>query len=195
MRIGVDFDDVLYPYHTYLKKRIKRRWGIELGATRITTFYYELLPPFKARGITREDVWREVQAAWWEAEDHRDAALLDAAAAPILRALGRRHEIVLISARVERALPHIEAFLDRHKIRPQEILLGREHKAGFDVLVDDFPRHAEQNAEAGGYSILYTIDENSTYDESRHPRILRAHSWQDVRHYIELIEGRRKARA
>jgi hypothetical protein len=191
MRIGVDFDDVLYPYHHYLKRRVARRWGVDLAGPKITTFYYELLPALQARGATRDELWHEVQSAWWEAEDHQEAALLDPDAAPILRELGTRHEVVLISARVARALPHIEAFLDRHDIRPASVLLGKEDKSGFDVLVDDFPKHAEQNAEAGGYSILYTIDENSTYDETRRPRILRAHGWRDVAILIRLIEAKR----
>lgn len=191
MRLGVDFDDVLYPYHHYLKRRLERRFGIDLTHRRVTTFYYENLPEFRARGISRSDVWEEVQATWREAASHDEAALLDVEAVPVLRELGARHRISVVSARTGDARAHVDRFLARHGLRPHEVLLGREQKHGFDVLVDDFPKHALENVESGGYSVLYTIDENSTFDESRHPRIRRVHSWREVRDVVEDIERRR----
>lgn len=191
MRIGVDFDDVLYPYHHFLKERLKRKYGVDLTRDRITTFYYEFHPGLRARGVTREELWKDVQATWLEAEDHADAALLDSDAPRILKDLNVRHQIVIITARTRSALPYMQSFLERHKIEPDEILVGKEDKRGFDVLIDDFPKHAEQNVEAGGHSILYTIDENSTYDESRHPRIFRVHSWKEIADVVRHLEKRR----
>jgi uncharacterized HAD superfamily protein len=195
MRIGVDFDDVLYPYHHYLKRRILKRWNIDLSRERITTFYYEHHPALADRGISREKVWAEVQAAWTDADDHAEAALLDPDAPKVLRELQERHEVVLISARSTNALPFLQSFLERHELRPDEIQLGHEEKRGFDVLIDDFPRHAEENAVSGGHSILYTIDENSNYDESRHPRIHRVHSWREVPNIVRRVGARGKRRA
>lgn len=195
MNIAVDFDDVLYPYHAFLKRRLQLRFGIDLTSTRVTTFYYELLPAFRARGIAREDVWKEVRDAWSESESHDTASLMDAHAVPALARLGRRHKIIIATARHRSARPHVEAFLRRHKIKPDQILLDRHEKSGFDVLVDDFPVHAIENALAGGHSILYTIDENSTFDESRHPRIHRVHSWAEVEATIHRIEQERTGRA
>lgn len=192
MRIGVDFDDVLYPYHHYLKRRIAKHLGVDLTKRRITTFYYDLLPEIQRLGITREQIWDQVQATWLEAPDHDEAPLLDAEAAPILRSLGRSHEVVVVTARSHNARSFVQRFLARHGIAPRKILLGREEKNGFDVLVDDFPRHALENAEAGGHSILYTIDENSTFDESRHPRIVRVHSWGEVRDAVQRIGIQRR---
>lgn len=191
MRIGVDFDDVLYPYHHFLKERLKRKYGVDLTRNRMTTFYYEFHPLLGAQGVTREQLWKDVQATWIEAEDHADAALLDPDAPRILKNLTARHQIVIITARTRSALPYMQAFLERHKIEPNQILMGKEDKRGFDVLIDDFPQHAEQNVESGGYSILYTIDENSTYDESRHPRIFRVHSWKEIDAVVRRLEKRR----
>lgn len=190
MRIGVDFDDVLYPYHHYLRRRILRKWGVDLSGDRITTFYYELHPKLARRGVTRPQLWREVRNAWLETDSHQEAALLDPHAARVLKDLKRRHTVVLISARHDEALPQLEIFLRRHKIEPHSILLSQHDKRGFDVLIDDFPQHAEQNAESGGWSLLYHSDENSNYDESRHPRILRVHDWSDVEASIRRIEAR-----
>jgi 5'(3')-deoxyribonucleotidase len=187
MHIGVDFDDVLYPYHDYLKRRLLRKHGVDLRDARVTTFYYEDHPLVRAKGLDRSAVWEEVQAAWHDAEDHRKAALLDPAAPAILNRLKKRHTVTLVSARSTDALPTLNMFLARHKIRPHAVQLGHAEKRGFDVLIDDFPRHAEENAEAGGYSILYTIDENSNYDDSRHPRIHRVHSWKEVEDVIKRL--------
>ena len=191
MRIGVDFDDVLYPYHRFLKQRILRKWNIDLSRQRVTTFYYEHHPALAARGITREQLWSEIQGAWLVADDHARAALLDPDAPAVILELQKRHKVILISARSTNALPFLETFLERHAIRPDEIQLGHLEKKGFDVLVDDFPRHAEENAMSGGHSILYTSDENSNFDESRHPRIHRVHSWREVADVIHRLETRR----
>lgn len=191
MNIGVDFDDVLYPYHEHLKRRIQNRWGVDLSRQRITTFYYEDLPSLRAQGATREQVWEEVRATWKEVESHDAAPLLDAHAPGVLAGLARKHRITVISARTADARPHVDRFLARHGIRPHTILLGRYVKRGFDVLIDDFPKHALENVESGGYSILYTIDENSTFDESRYARIHRVHSWKEVGAAIDRIARRR----
>ena len=192
MRIGVDFDDVLYPYHHFLKQRIRERWNIDLSRERVTTFYYEHHPALVERGISREALWDEIQGAWLIAEDHAHAALLDPDAPKILSELQKRHNVVLISARSTNALPFLETFLARHAIRPDEIQLGRQEKRGFDVLIDDFPKHVEENALAGGHSILYTSDENSNYDESRLARVHRVHSWREAAHVIARLETRRR---
>lgn len=193
MKIGIDFDDVLYPYHHYLRRRILRKWGVDLTGDRITTFYYDLHPKLVAKGITRPELWKEVSAAWHETDSHAEAALLDPEAARVIRDLKRRHTVVLISARHDDALLTLQAFLKRHKIAPHSIVLGQHDKRGFDVLIDDFPQHAEQNAESGGWSLIYHCDENSNYDESRHPRILRVHDWRDVEATIQRIEERTRA--
>ena len=44
----------------------------------------------------------------------------------------------------------MKAFLKRHTIEPHDVWVGRHEKTGFDVLVDDFPNHAIENAAAGG---------------------------------------------
>ena len=190
LHIGVDFDDVLYPYHEHLKRRLLKHHGIDLRETRITTFYYEDHPLVQAKGLDRNAVWKEVQAAWHDVEDHQQAALLDADAPKVLGRLSKRHTITLVSARTTDALPTLKAFLTRHKIKPHAVELGHAEKRGFDVLIDDFPRHAEENAASGGHSILYTIDENSNYDDSRHPRIHRVHSWREAEDVIKLLEPR-----
>jgi len=74
MRIGVDFDDVLYPYHDYLKKRLLNLHGIDLRKSRVTTFYYEDHPLVRAKGLSRDDIWKEVRAAWHETEDHEPSS-------------------------------------------------------------------------------------------------------------------------
>jgi uncharacterized HAD superfamily protein len=193
VHIGVDFDDVLYPYHHYLKRRLQRRFGIDLTRRRVTTFYYDVLPEFGKAGITREQVWAEVQATWDEVESHAEAPLLDPQAAPVLRDLARRHRVTVVTARHNDAKQVLRRFLDRHRIRPHDILVGRLEKKGFDALIDDFPSHALENAAGGGWSLLYTIDENSTFDETRHPRVVRVASWSEVRQVIERLEAVRRA--
>ena len=195
VNLGVDFDDVLYPYHRYLKRRLQHVFGVDLSRRPVTTFYYEHLPEFRALGVSREAIWAEVQAAWKETASHDAAPLLDPEAGPILKRLARRHQITVATARSADALPHVERFLSRHRIRPHKILLGQEEKRGFDVLIDDFPRHAVENCASGGYAILYHIDENSTFDESRHPRIYRVHGWREIESIVEQINWARTRRA
>lgn len=195
MRIGVDFDDVLYPYHHYLKRRIHKRWGLDLSAERITTYYYDLHPVVSKAGISRAELHKEVHAAWYDVDNHIEAALLDPAAPKVLSRLGRRHDVTIISARTEDALPTLQEFLKRHRIHPKRILLGKGDKRGFDVLVDDYPMHAEQNEESGGWSLLYHCDENSNYNDSRHPRILRVHDWTEVEAFVKRLEEERRTHA
>lgn len=180
MHVGVDFDDVLYPYHYYLKRRILNRFGIDLTTRRVTTFFYNQLPEFRERGISREDVWDEVMATWHQVEDHQEAVLLDPDAPDVLRRLGRQHEVILITARSEDTLPNVRLFLERQGIVPDQVRMGCTEKTGFDVLVDDFPKHALENAQHGGRSLLYTIDENSDFDVEPHENVHRVHNWQEV---------------
>ncbi len=194
MHIGVDFDDVLFPYHHHLKLRLKKRYGVDLLDRHITTFFYELLPEFQRRGIDRDAIWKEVQAAWTEAGSHDAADLLDGDAARVLADLHRRHKVTIVTLRSPDARPRVQRFLKRHKIPYHQLWMGRADKSGFDVLVDDFPQHAIENAASGGHSLLFTIDENSTFDESRHPRILRVHSWNEVEERVIGLERRRRSR-
>lgn len=187
VHIAVDFDDVLYPYHHFLKLRLKRKYGIDLTGRRVTTFYYDLLPEVQAHGLTRDQVWEEVRATWSETEDHEKSPLLDPDAGPTIKLLSKKHKVSLVTARHVEARPYVESFLRRHAIVPHEIILGRHVKSGFDVLVDDYPKHALENAASGGYGLLYTIDENSTFDESRHPRVWRVHSWKQVKEAVDKI--------
>jgi hypothetical protein len=191
MRIGIDFDDVIYPYHRYLKRKIKDRFGVDLDAARVTTFFYDHHPELAARGATRDEVWRMVEATWLDPDDHGEALLLDPAIPEILGKLQRRHDVAVISARSEASREHVVGFLKRHGIQVDEVLLGRFDKVGYDVLIDDFPKHAVENARHGGWSILFTIDENSTFDETKEPRVLRAESWDDVARLVEAIEEMR----
>lgn len=192
MHIGVDFDDVLYPYHRFLKERIRRRFGIDLSQRRVTTFYYDLLPDFVAQKISRDQVWAEVRETWNEVETHAEAPLLDPDAAKVIRSLRKRHQITIVTARHDDALGVMKSFLKRHTIEPHDVWVGRHEKTGFDVLVDDFPSHAIENAAAGGHSLLYTIDENSTFDESRHARIRRVDSWAEIQEAVETLAARER---
>lgn len=187
MNIGVDFDDVLYPYHRYLKARLKRRYGIDLTTRKVTTFYYDLLPELTAKGISRDQVWAEVRDAWEETESHAEAPLLDPDAATVIAQLRKRHRITLITARHDDKNGLIKSFLKRHRIVPHEMQVGRHEKSGFDALVDDFPTHVMENAASGGYGLLFNQDENSNWDDTRHPRVLRVHSWHEVRETIDRI--------
>lgn len=191
VRIGVDFDDVLYPYHRFLKERILHRFGIDLRTREIPTFYYETLAEFRDRGISREEVWEEVQATWREVENHSSAPLLDPEAVPVLRDLRQRHEVVLVTARHAESFRLVASFLARHDIQPHKVQMDAHQKAGFDVLVDDFPKHALQNVETGGHSLLYHSPENSTFDHRQHPRIHRVRSWAEVRQEVSAIAKER----
>lgn len=194
MNIGVDFDDVLYPYHAFLKERLRQRFGVDLSRHKVTTFYYEQHPLLAAKGVTRDQVWQEVQATWDEVDSHDEADLLDPQAPAVLQRLAGRHRITIVTARTSASRPHVQRFLARHEIHPKDVRFGQGVKAGFDVLVDDFPKHALENAQSGGYSILYTIDENSTFDESRFPRIHRVGSWREVEATVDRIQRGRRAR-
>lgn len=188
MHIGIDFDDVLYPYHAHLKRRLKERFGVDLSKRRVTTFYYDLIPEFAAQGVAREQVWAEVRAAWDEVEAHEKAPLLDRQAPSVIRALQKKgHTVTLVTARHADRHGVIPAFLKRHRIAPDTIVLGRHEKSGFDVLVDDFPSHVLENAASGGWGLLYSIDENSNFDETRHPRVVRVAGWGEVRAAVERI--------
>lgn len=191
VHVGVDFDDVLYPYHKFLKARLHRKFGIDLSTRRVTTFYYDLLPEFVSKNISRDQVWAEVRDTWSEVETHAKAPLLDPDAATVLQLLKRKHKITIVTARHDDALGLIKDFLKRHGIQPHDIWVGRHEKVGFDVLVDDFPAHAVENAQAGGHSLLYTIDENSTFDETRHPRVRRVATWTEVREAVQGLEASR----
>lgn len=188
MQIGIDFDDVIYPYHHYLKRKVKEAYGVDLSDARVTTFFYNHLPALVEQGATRDDVWGLVERTWRDEADHEEADPLDPEVARVIDRLRKRHSVVVVTARSDDTRPHLEAFLRRHDILVDDVLLGRFDKTGFDVLVDDFPKHAVQNARAGGWSLLFTIDENSTFDESKEPRVLRVASWREVERCVAVIE-------
>jgi hypothetical protein len=188
MLIGIDFDDVIFPYHRYLKRRIKLAYGLDLEEVRVTTFFYDHHPELAARGATRADVWRLVQETWLDEQGHEEAEPLHASIPEAIRRMRRRHHVVLVSARADESRPHVEAFLARVGIEVDEVRLGHFDKTGFDVLIDDFPKHAVENAREGGWSVLFTIDENSTFDESKIPHVVRADSWDEVVEAVAMIE-------
>lgn len=188
MRIGIDFDDVIYPYHHYLKRKVKDRYGIDLHDARVTTFFYNHLPELAAQGATRDDVWALVERTWQDRADHAEAEPLDPEISKVLDRLRKKHAVVVVTARSDESREHVEAFLSRHDILVDEVFLGRFDKTGFDVLIDDFPKHAVENAREGGWSLLFTIDENSTFDETKEPRVMRVASWAEVEECVRYIE-------
>lgn len=188
MRIGIDFDDVIYPYHHFLKRKVKEEYGVDLSDSRVTTFFYNHLPELVERGATRDDVWGLVEATWRDEADHAEAEPLDPEIPRVIDRLRQAHSVVLVTARSDDTRPHVEAFLRRHDIVVDDVFLSRFDKTGFDVLIDDFPKHAVENAREGGWSLLFTIDENSTFDETKEPRVLRVASWTEVEECIAVIE-------
>ncbi len=187
MRIGIDFDDVIYPYHHYLKRKVKEEYGVDLSDARVTTFFYNHLPELVEQGATRDDVWGLVEATWRDGGDHAEAEPLDPEIPQVIDRLRQDHAVLVVTARSADARGHVEAFLRRHDITVDDVLLGRFDKTGFDVLIDDFPKHAVENARHGGWSLLFTIDENSTFDETKEPRVLRVASWREVEESITRI--------
>jgi uncharacterized HAD superfamily protein len=188
--IGIDFDDVIYPYHDYLKRKVKARYGVDLSQRRVTTFLYNHLPELAAQGATREEVWRLVEETWMDAMDHAEAVLADERIPKIISQMRRNHKVVVVTARADKSRDLVHRFLEKHKIEVDAVHTGRFEKTGFDVLIDDFPKHAVENARHGGWGLLFTIDENSTFDESREPRVIRVHSWSEVQEAVARIAGR-----
>ena len=188
MRIGIDFDDVIYPYHRYLKLKVKERYGVDLSAARVTTFFYAHLPDLARAGATPPEVWRLVQETWADPGHHDEALPLDPTIPDVIGRLRRRHKVVVVTARAPESRAHVKRFLERHRIHVDQLILGRTEKTGFDVLIDDFPKHAVENARGGGWSLLFTIDENSTFDETREPRVERVETWDEVERAIARIQ-------
>lgn len=133
MRIGLDFDDTLADFRALLQVQARERFAIELGRGQ------------RGADLVGAERWEPFIAELLEGEHTLRLAPREGAL-DVTRRLAERHELVVLTARHDREVVHLPAWLSKQGIRVAEIIAtNRESKApiatrlGLSVHLDDTP--------------------------------------------------------
>lgn len=178
LRIGVDFDGVLFDHVPYLLRGFRDAHDIDLEAEGLRHWDF-----FQYRAVRERDLrWSCVRKILQKIET--DPALhlnppRDLHAAAVIhdwRTNGHRVEIV--TARDPESRGVTELFLETHEIEHDALRMGVQLKTGYDVLIDDAPHNVLVAAADGTRALL--MDHPYNRDVPAHRNPLRVHDWRDV---------------
>jgi len=130
-RIGVDIDGVVADQVGHVLPRIREDFGISLTRNDVTDWR---LP------LSNSDIAVEINKALLDPEYVLSMPALPGAS-QLLNRLFPRHEIVMVTARPEAAIPFTRVWLERHGLAFDRIESSGEMQKslhGCDVLVDDY---------------------------------------------------------
>ena len=100
-----------------------------------------------------------------------------------LERLAERHRLVLVTSRPERVRPHTEKWLDKNKIRYDELHFSTKTKVNgipYELFLEDQDNFAYELAEDGTFVLLFDAPWNRHVE---HENISRVFSWSDVRKF------------
>lgn len=178
LRIGVDFDGVLFDHVPYILRGFRDRYGIDLndeGLRHWDFYHYEAvraadLPPSKVYGLL-QDIETD---SLLHVEPPRDAR-----AAPVMASwLEAGHEVHIVTARGHHAEAATRLFLQTHGIPHSGLHMGVRIKTGWDVLVDDAPHNVLTAAADGTLALL--MDHPYNRDVPAHSNPKRVQDWSQV---------------
>lgn len=185
LRIGVDFDGVLFDHIPYVLRGFRDRHGIDLldeGLRHWDFYHYKAiqdadLPPSQVYGLLRDI--------------ETDGLLhleppLDLGAIPVMRDwIDAGHKVSIVTARGKEAETTTRMFLGHHGIPHTDLHMGVRIKTGWDVLIDDAPHNVLIAAADGTRALL--MDHSYNRDIPAHTNPLRVHDWQEVRAAVEKV--------
>lgn len=178
LRIGVDFDGVLFDHVPYLLRGFRDAHDIDLAAEGLRHWDF-----FQYRAVREKDLtWSCVQRVLHKIE--MDPALhlnppRDLYAATVIRRWREQgHQVDIVTARDHTSREVTELFLETHGIEHDNLRTSVSVKTGYDVLIDDAPHNVLMAAADGTRALL--MDHPYNRDVPAHRNPLRVKNWRDV---------------
>jgi uncharacterized HAD superfamily protein len=178
LRIGVDFDGVLFDHVPYMLRGFRDGHGIDLEAEGFRHWDF-----FQYRAVREQDLpWSCVRAILHRIETdpalHRLPPRDPHARAVMQRWMSEGHEVSVVTARGEASRAVTELFLESHHIPHDALVMQAAKKTGYDILVDDAPHNVLTAAADGALALLMDHPYNRDVPTKRNP--LRVRTWHDV---------------
>lgn len=188
LRIGVDFDGVLFDHVPYLLRGFRDAHDIDLEKEGFR--YWDF---FQYRAVREKELsWNCVRAILRRIENDPTLHLnppRDENAAAILAEWRRKgHRIEIVTAREEESRETTELFLRAHGIPHDALRMGVGLKTGYDVLIDDAPHNVLMAAAGGSLSILMDHPYNRDVPAERNP--LRVRNWTEAAAILARLPAR-----
>jgi uncharacterized HAD superfamily protein len=185
LRIGVDFDGVLFDHVPYLLRGFRDAHDIDLQAEGLR--YWDF---FQYRAVRERDLsWSCVHAILRKIENDpalHDAEPLDPDAAGVMQRWRQAgHTVEVVTAREATCRDTTEYFLRTHQIPHDRLRMGVALKTGYDVLIDDAPHNVLMAAASGSIALLMDHPYNQDVPTQRNP--VRIRSWKEAEQHVERI--------
>jgi uncharacterized HAD superfamily protein len=178
LRIAVDFDGVLFDHIPYLLRGFRDAHGIDLAAEGLRYWDFFQYRAVREKGLTWHCVSQVLEAIDTDPVIH-ELPPRDEDAATVMGAWrDAGHHVSIVTARHPRARHTTEAFLRRHGVPHDALVMGAAIKTGYDVLVDDAPHNVLMAAADGGLALL--MDHPYNRDVPTHRNPLRVGDWREV---------------
>ena len=188
MKIAVDVDGVLADHVSAVLSRLRTEHEDFTRTKPTMTHWDEALPSLDT------SLKSEIEAAESDPAFVYDMAPIEGAIEGTTTLADRGHELVIVTARPEKNLSMTHEWLEANGIPHdhEESLSTRGQMktvADAEVLIDDFPGHIRDFAEAGTYAILFVQPWNKAQvdDLTESPRIFAAEGWDQVLDIIQSL--------
>lgn len=183
LRIGVDFDGVLFDHVPYVLRGFRDRYGIDLAAEGMRYWDY-----FQYRAVQEADLsWWCVHKVLREIETdmvlHQEPPRDEAAAGIMKQWMHDGHRVEVVTARHPESEAATLNFLEHNGIPHDRLVMGARIKTGYDVLIDDAPHNVLTAAAAGSLALL--MDHPYNRDVPTHRNPVRVKSWREVEKRVE----------
>lgn len=187
LRIAVDFDGVLFDHVPYILRGFRDAHGIDLEEEGLRYWDFFQYRAVREKNLTWQCVRSVLQAIDTDEAIHQ-LPPRDAHARRVMAAWREEgHEVLVVTARGEEARGTTEAFLARHAVPHDALVMGAARKTGYDVLVDDAPHNVLMAAVDGGLALLMDHPYNRDVPTRRNP--LRVRHWRDVEAAVALARA------
>jgi uncharacterized protein len=185
IRVGVDMDGVLADFNSGWMTRYNAEFGTALEAAMVDR--WDGLHSLTHFG-SMDEFW-----AWAQGEGRstfRDAPPLPGAVEAITR-IGRRHRVVIVSAKFDWAIPDSLAWLADHRVPAREVhFLWDKALAGCDIYLDDAPYQLQELRERQPEAVVCRMV---------HPwneplaGVVDVYSWEEFEDVVERVAAEREA--
>ena len=183
LAIAVDFDGVLFDHIPYVLRGFRDAHGIDLAAEGLRYWDFFQYRAVREKNLTWACVRSVLERIDTDPAIHQMPPRDPHARDVILRWREAGHRVSIVTAREEGAREVTEAFLRRHDIPHDALVMEARVKTGYDVLVDDAPHNVLMAAADGGLALLMDQPYNRDVPSKRNP--LRVHDWRDVARVVE----------
>lgn len=187
MKIGVDFDDIVFDFNEELAHFHNHHYGTSYCRADVQTWILEDI-----WGCTRQEATRRLQE-WFKSQEHNDTRPVKGAQDAV-KQLALHHELHIITARPSCTKGVTPAWLDRYfpeQFAGLHMTSHFEHSArskadvckelGISLLIDDGLVHARAVAATGTTVLLLDCPWNQ---EEAGKGIIRVYGWDDILSYI-----------